>query len=347
MIEDKQYGDIYYRDAYGKLYEAIESGEYVKFNYTGTLGTVIHPFIKRPVPYLIDGKQYYDIATPYGYGGPLIVGLADESDAGKQELMAEFTGSFSQYCHDNDIIAEFIRFHTLYENALYAPAITSGRSGEGCQVIYNRHTVAVDLSDTDFFTTQFDSKCRNMVRKAEKLSVTAEIDSELATVDTFVDIYYETMVKDSADDYYFFKRDYFHKIRDELGSESLIVNAVYEGTTVASSLFLYTPGGYAHYHLSATKPEFYKLAANNLILKAACEELQKYGCTWLHLGGGLSSSSDDKLLAFKRSFGRLDKNQKDFYIGKRVWNVDVYSRVVDEYINAGGERNSFFPEYRG
>lgn len=346
MMEAKQYGDIYYWQAYGKLYETIEAGEYIRFEYSSTVGTVIHPFIKRPVPYLINDKQYYDIVTPYGYGGPLILGVADESDDCKQQLMQEFLISFSQYCNDNDIIAEFIRFHTLYENALYAPAMTDMNCG-GYQVIYNRHTVAVDLNDSDFFTTQFDSKCRNMVRKAEKLGVTVEIDSELTTVDTFADIYYETMTKGLAHDYYFFKRDYFHEIRDELKGECLIVNAICEGAIVASSLFLYTPGGYAHYHLSATRPEFYKLAANNLILKAACEELQRRGCTWLHLGGGLSSNSDDKLLAFKRSFGRLDENQKDFYIGKKVWNKSVYEQVVDEYLKTGGEQNSFFPEYRG
>lgn len=335
------FGDIYYAPAYGKLYEAIENGEYIQYRFLSNFGTVVHPFIKRRVPYLVDGKQYYDIVTPYGYGGPLIIWFSDDSDDCRSRLMAEFLKDFRIYCHDNDIICEFIRFHTLYENALYAP------TGEGgYQVINNRHTVAIDLTDPEFFSTQFDSKCRNMVRKAKKMGVATEIDPNLTTVDTFADIYYETMTKDSADDYYFFKRQYFYKIRDELADESLLVNAALDGQTVASSLFLYTPGGFAHYHLSATRMEFYKVAANNLILKVACDRLRDYGCTWLHLGGGLNSDPDNRLLAFKRSFGREDRNIKDFYIGKKVWNEDAYAQEVGEYLRAGGERNSFFPEYR-
>lgn len=327
--------DIYYDTNYGRLYEGTEGGEYVKYTCSASAGTIIHPFIKRPIPWIIDGKQYFDIVTPYGYGGPLITELYGDS----RLLIEEFRQAFEAYCQSEGIICEFIRFHPLYENALYC----KGQYDVTC----NRHTVAVDLTDPTFFSTQFDAKCRNMVRKAEKLGVAVEIDSELTTIDSFTDIYYKTMAKRSANDYYFFKHDYFHRIRDELKGESLIVNAVYEGEIVASSMFLYTSRSYAHYHLSATKPEFYKLAANNLIIMAACGELRKNGCTWLHLGGGLSSEVDDSLLAFKRSFGRLDKNKKEFYIGKKIWNEKAYDQVMNAFIREGGHRNTYFPEYRG
>jgi serine/alanine adding enzyme len=332
-------GDIYYNHAYGKLYDDIEKGEYKKFEYSFALGSVAYPFIKRPVNWLIDGKQYYDIVTPYGYGGPLITGLNECGDAAVQELMSAFGAAFSAYCKANDIICEFIRFHTLFDNALYCR--------EMYDVIYNRHTIAIDLTDQTFFETQFDSKCRNMVRKAEKNGVSIDIDRELKSIDTFADIYYSTMAKNAADDYYFFKIDYFHRIRDKLAGEAMLVNAVYEGQTVSSSLFFYTPGGFAHYHLSATKSESYKLAANNLILKAACDALREKSCTWFHLGGGLSAASDDRLFAFKHSFGHEVKNIRDFYIGKKVWNERVYKMTVEQYLSAGGEIDTFFPLYRG
>lgn len=347
MMDTEVFGDIYYRNAYGKLYEDVEMGEYGMYEYSSSSGKVIHPFIKRCVPFLIDDKRYFDIITPYGYGGPLITEATDNSTTGKQKLMVEFLNSFGKYCEDNDIIAEFIRFHPLYENARQLLFSSDDHNYEGYSVIFNRHTVAIDLNDSNLFATQFDSKCRNMVRKAEKLGVTIEIDTELISIDSFADIYYETMIKDVADEYYFFKRNYFQRIRDELQDESLLVNAMYEGATVASSLFLYTPGEYAHYHLSATKTECYRLAANNLILLRACEELRARGCTQLHLGGGLSGETDDRLLLFKRSFGREERNQKDFYIGKKIWNKNIYEKAVTIFLAAGGEHSSFFPEYRG
>ena len=333
-----QYGDIYYSDAYGKLYEDIENGEYGRIEFVSKLGLVVHPYIKRPIHWLINGKQYYDIVTSYGYGGPLITELNVESDDCRHDLMTEFMEWFSTYCRMNDIICEFIRFHTLYGNAIYC--------GGFYDVIYNRNTIAIDLTDADFFFTQFDPKCRNMIRKAEKLGVEIEIDDALASIDTFVDIYYATMKKDSAKDYYFFSKKYFHRIRDELAGSSLLVNAIYNKETIASSLFLYNLGGFAHYHLSATRPEFYKLAANNLILKNACDALRNRSCTWLHLGGGLSSGLPDKLFAFKKSFGRLNSNEKEFFIGKKIWNKVVYDKVCSVYIDEGGRVNSFFPMYR-
>ena len=35
-------------------------------------------FIKREIPLLLDGKKYYDIVTPYGYGGPYIEKCVDK-----------------------------------------------------------------------------------------------------------------------------------------------------------------------------------------------------------------------------------------------------------------------------
>jgi serine/alanine adding enzyme len=325
--------DVYYSPAYGKLYEDIENGEYIRYKLSTHAGTVINPFIKRPIPWLIDGKQYYDIITPYGYGGPLLV----DCDCA-EPLMQEFNTAFSLFCKDNDIICEFIRFHPLINNAAYCNSVYD--------VVLNRHTVAMDIADAAFFSTQFDTPCRNRVRKSSKNGVIIEIDNQLKAIDVFADLYYMTMAKNGADDYYFFSRSYFHKIRDELAGSASLINARYNDKIIASSLFLFTAGGNAHYHFSATNPEYYSLASNNLILKTACDYFSGLGCTWLHIGGGLSSDMNDRLFVFKRTFGREDRNLKDFYTGKRVWNKEVYDRAVDIYMANGGCRNSFFPEYR-
>lgn len=70
-------------------------------------------FIMRPVPWLIHGVQYYDIVTPYGYGGPMIL----ETNNG-EKLKKEYSEAFGKYCSDHKIVSEFIRFHPIFQNYL-------------------------------------------------------------------------------------------------------------------------------------------------------------------------------------------------------------------------------------
>ena len=64
--------DIYFNEDYGKLGEYVEPGRNCVFQIDSENGSVRHMFILRTVPWLVDGVQYYDIVTPYGYGGPIV-----------------------------------------------------------------------------------------------------------------------------------------------------------------------------------------------------------------------------------------------------------------------------------
>lgn len=101
-----------------------------------------------------------------------------------------------------------------------------------------------------------------------------------------------------------------------------------------------------HYHLSATDPDFYRFAANNAILNFAAEYANKNGIKWLHLGGGLTGNADDRLFKFKHSFGRKDENLKDFYIGKIIFNKEVYELFCEKAKENNTFNEGFFPQYR-
>ena len=64
--------DIYFLKEYGKLCQAMGEGRCNIFEWKSESGMIKNMFIMRPVPWLIHGVQYYDIVTPYGYGGPMI-----------------------------------------------------------------------------------------------------------------------------------------------------------------------------------------------------------------------------------------------------------------------------------
>lgn len=324
--------DIYFLPEYGKLNEKIEGGEAETFSFSCEYGSVQNMYIKRKVPYLIDGKQYFDAITPYGYGGPLIIEASD-----KTKLIEEYSRAYSAYCKENDIVDEFVRFHPLVENVHGFEGLYSA--------VFSRYTAAIDMQDDDFYMVQFTSECRNRIKNSRKRGVTVEIDESCEHLDEFIKLYYMTMDKNSASDYYYFDRAYFEQLLSIKDCKFILVNASVEGEIIASVLYMISDG-FMHYHLSANNPEFYKLAANNLIVNAACEYGNANGLKWQHLGGGLSSAPDDNLFRFKRGFARTEHNLKEFYIGKAVFMPEVYDKLCEIARANGVDNDGFFPAYR-
>ena len=64
--------DLYFDENYGKLYEKIENGKAKIFEFENENGKITNQFIMRKIEEKIDGETFYDIVTPYGYGGPII-----------------------------------------------------------------------------------------------------------------------------------------------------------------------------------------------------------------------------------------------------------------------------------
>ena len=324
--------DVYFLPAYGKLNEHIEDGEAQTFEFTCEYGYVRSVFIRRTVPFLLNGEQYYDAITPYGYGGPVVIRATD-----REKLVEAYTNAYRTYCRENRIVDEFVRFHPLAENALDFGALY--------QTVFNRHTIAVDLTDEEYSKTQFTPDCRNMIRKAAKKGVEVEVDEECSRISEFIPLYFATMDKNHASEYYYFEADYFDQIQHIEGCKLILINALLEGKLIGSAMFMLS-GENMHYHLSSTDPEYYSYAANNAIIKQAIEYGRAHGMKWLHLGGGVSTNEKDPLFKFKHNFGRTEKNLKDFYMGTAVFLPDEYAQLCEIAQEQGIEQGSFFPAYR-
>ncbi len=82
---------------------------------------------------------------------------------------------------------------------------------------------------------------------------------------------------------------------------------------------------------------------HDLLYYAAMEEMRAIGCSVFHLGGGLTSSPDDKLLAAKLSYS---KNVAPVYVYKRVFNSEAYLEAcIAAKVDMALEQ-PFFPAYR-
>lgn len=323
--------DIYFDPNYGKLYEKIEDGICEVYKFNCSIGTIQHMFIKREIPTSINNETYYDLTTPYGYGGPIILNCEKGYE---NELVKEFENEFQKYCFKNNIVSEFIRFHPIINNA---------EDFINCyDVRYIRDTIGTNLSDfKDPFQEEFSKSCRYNVRKALKDGVSYNIIEKPRDLGDFKEIYYSTMRRNNADSYYFFDDEYFNNCLELFRDNLVLIEATYNKTPIAMGMY-FTYNKYIHVHLSGTLYGFLKLKPAYVLRYAITAWGKENGYELIHHGGGRSNSQDDGLYKFKKQFGENTKFK--FKIGEKVWNREMYNKLCKTKGIVNGV--DFFPAYR-
>lgn len=323
--------DIYFEPNYGKLYEKMENGKCEIFEYASELGTVYHMFIKREIDSRVDGIVWYDLITPYGYGGPIIT----ECKKGcRNDLVKQFESKFAEYCKINRIVSEFIRFHPIVGNAKDFKDIYD--------IFYLRNTVGTSLADFDDpFQSEFSKSCRKNIRRALKAGVTYRITENPRDIGSFKKIYYSTMDRNKASDFYYFDDEYFGQCIELLDRHLLLVEAIYNDQTIAEGLyFIYEKN--IHIHLSGTLSDFLHLSPAYILRYAITEWGKEKGYKLIHHGGGRTNSPDDDLYLFKKRFGQ--NTEFEFHIGKKIWNEELYKKLCNK--KGIDFQVDFFPAYR-
>lgn len=287
-------------------------------------------FILRKISQKVDGKQFYDIASPYGYGGPYIVVC---EDGRKDSLLREYEKEFSEYCRGHDIVSEFVRFHPIIGN------------GVDFRELYHskciRQTVGTDLECGDPVQEEFSKSARKYVRRALKAGVTWDVIEAPEDVSEFINIYYSTMDRDDAADFYYFSEDYFKECVRLFGEHIILVRALYEGKVIAEGFYI-TYGTTIHAHLSGTLKEYLYLSPAYVVKYATAVWGKEHGYRLVHYGGGTSNSPEDTLFQFKCKFTK--GTLFDFYVGRKIWNHEIYGRLVEM---TGKYDTEYFPAYRG
>ena len=320
--------DIYFKEEYAKLYKEIEKGEVENFCFENELGKVLFIYIKREV--ILDNIKYYDIITPYGYGGTLIQNCKDKNT---DKLISLFWEKFLEYAFLNKIICSFVRFHPIEKNYEYCRDIM--------ELERISSTVCIDLNSEEQIWSDISSKCRNIIRKSIKNNVMVIEDENLKKINDFQNLYYDTMKKNNADEYYFFKEEFFEQLKFLKEKEITHFYALHEDKIISSILVL-MGDEYLHYYLSANSQEGYSLNANSLLLYEIAKYGLKRGYKYFHLGGGYGGD-DSPLFKFKSSFHK--NHTLSFYIGKKIFNQKIYDELCQK---AGIDNRSlnYFPLYR-
>lgn len=319
--------DTYWLSGYVKAFHLHGDGDPLLFYFEEDETRGINVVMKRDVAKdehfkgKIEEGKYFDFATPYGYGGWIIEGVETEALFNAYETSLQKKG----------IISEFVRFHPMVKNH------------ESCkdfyEVIQLGEVVHIDLSSPETIWENIISKNRNMIRKAIKNDIKIYNGRFPEIYEKFRVIYNSTMDKDDAEEYYYFKPEFYSSVLEDLPQNAQVFWAEKDGQVIAASIML-AANKKMNYHLSGSLREFSSLAPTNLLLYQAALWGCMNGYKTLYLGGGVGSG-EDSLFKFKRAFYKGDLNH--FYIGKKIFNQERY----DELILMRESSNSvFFPKYR-
>lgn len=341
IVKSFQNFDIYYLPNYVKAFWHHGDGIPMLFYYVNEEIRGINVVMMRDISTIalykekIPENTYFDIITPYGYGGFIIEGNITKDSLNR--LNEEYTN----YCYKEGIISEFVRFHPFFQ-------------GVKIHNIYNIRelgkTVSMKLVNKEQIWNNLTSKNRNMVRKAKSASIHVYWGQEPSLYDKFKFLYYQTMDKDRANPYYYFSDTFFQSILVDCKYSSLIFYALCEDKIIAMSIVLFK-GKTMHYHLSASDSNYKHLAPTNLLLyEAACFGCEN-GYEYFHLGGGLGSK-EDSLYKFKSSFNK--EGGTPYYVGEKIFHQGMYEQLVNirsEVMNKEGDeivekKETYFPLYR-
>ena len=307
--------DIYYHPDYLKLNCYKKNSDAYLFYNIENNKIWINPFIKIKIPsYLLsENKNYYDLETAYGYGGPI-------SNTDDKIFIKKSNELFVDWSHNSSIVSEFVRFHPIINNITYVD--------DSVKIMENRITCSLDLKKINKNLDPFKSKVKNMIRRAET-ELDCYISKKLEDFLEFKKIYLNLMINKNAEQEVFFSNSYFKKLYNlvkESGFMSIISNK--QKKIISIGLFLIGKKS-CHYHLSASISNNYKGVGNYLIYNAAIYS-REIGIETMHLGGGNLNSKEDNLFKFKNS---MSTNNHIYFIGKRIYLPKVYSQLKINWKN--------------
>lgn len=318
---------IYSDIRWARLQEEKEGGKLEEFRFKNNEGSLIYRFIKKSTE-VINGIQYYDIASFRGAGGPII----EHIENGKEDVFFDaFLKDFKQYCQDNHVIAEFAKidpwneYHHIVENKYEAK--------------YYGNFYCNDLTK-NFYECNYNRNAKRAIKKAEDSGVKFFIDTEGGTIENFVRLYQNTESKYHTGNYYKFDFAYIKKYFNELGKDTFIANAVLQEEIITSVLVV-NGEDVMHYFLLGNNPQYLNLQGNSFLTYHTALYGQRLGKKVFDMGGGKAGGS---IQQFKRNFTG-ESGIVNYYVIEKIHNHDIYEQLVNRKLKI--KNPNYFPLYRG
>lgn len=322
--------DPFYLSSYLCAFHQQGSGEPILAVYSDEDDFAVNAFFRRDISEAcwfkdrIEHGKYYDMITPYGYGG--FFGQVGD----KKRLLREW----NQYCVENGYISEFIRFSLFSDYKDYYDGIVERHT----------HNVVRNLEmSIEEIWMDFKQKVRKNVKKANSFGLQIITEDNDEHLDDFMRIYYGTMERSDAEEEFFFSKEFFRRIM-QLKDSFMFFYVLYEEKIISTELVIYgTENVYSY--LGGTDKEYFYVRPNDFLKYEIVKWAKERGLKNFVLGGGYGA--DDGIFQYKTSLA--PHGITDFYIGKKVMDVHTYKelcRMRNIDINDATMTSGFFPKYR-
>lgn len=329
VVRSFQNHDVCYLCGYAKVF--MESGEgipyliYINNERTRAINVIMKRDISETETFkeVLEPNMWYDISSPYGYGGFLVEG--SDYDA--------INSTYDNYCSDQGIICEFVRFHLFSDYHIFYNGEVEART----------HNVIRSLDiPLETMMMDFEHKVRKNIKHAESAGLEIKIDPQGEYLENFLDIYTMTMDRNNASSKYYFNNDFFEKLL-HMRNNVIFFHIEFEGKIISTELILYA-GENCYSFLGGTDSNYYNLRPNDLLKFGIIKWAKNNGLKHYILGGGYGD--DDGIFRYKKSFA--PNGIYNFYIGKKVYDFNKYD-ILTKLRKKHDEislKNDFFPIYR-
>ncbi|MGB4660430.1 MAG: GNAT family N-acetyltransferase [Mobilitalea sp.] len=322
--------DVNYLSGYAKAFQQHGDGEPLLFYYNDNNTRAMNVVMKRDISQdkmfmdILPINTYFDLSTPYGYGGFWIEG----------DAYTEVNEAYDSYCRENGFVCEFVRFHLFSE---YQPCFN------GLSETHTHNVVRSLEIPLEEMLMDFEHKVRKNIKKAEKAGLEVRIDTTGERLDEFLDIYYGTMDRTEANKEFFFTKDFFQTL-NTMEDNYVYIHVIYEEKIISTELVLYgTENCYSF--LGGTNRDYFDLRPNDFLKYEIIKWAKEKGLKQFVLGGGYGE--DDGIFKYKKSLA--PNGICDYYIGKKIFNENKYNELLDirKKDKEFDIETRFFPKYRG
>lgn len=320
--------DIYYEPEYNLLYQN-NSKKSLCFFFNDKKRIFLYPFLLQKIDQI---DNYFDIITPYGYGGPI-------TNTNEKNFLIEAENFLNAELYKLNVIAELIKFHPLIKNHLLLQDIYRGKIIKVCK------TVSLNVGDYNediLLKKIYTYSNRKSIKKAYRNKCKVIIANDKVSWLNFIKLYESNLIRNTADNRYFFSSKYYGMIKKFFQNQHMIFSCQANNEIVSALLLLYN-NYYAHCHLIGSNELARKLCANNLLHHEVVKWCRIMNIRVLHFGGGVTNDEQDSVYKFKKSFSN---QTNDFFIGERVINDNIYTKLCSTIINEDLRKNTKLLKYR-
>lgn len=327
--------DVFYLSDYSKAFmqENPKNGNPILLLYEEGDDRAINVVFRRDVALdeklagKIEEGQYFDLITPYGYGG--FYGNVSDWDKLNQ--------AYTEYCMENHYVCEFVRFELFTDYHAHYDGEVETRT----------HNVVRTLSKPlEEMWMDFKQKVRKNVKKANSFKLGCIIENTGEYLEDFLRIYYSTMSRsDAENEYYFSKR--FYEDLTEMKDNVMYFHVVYEGKIISTELVIYGAEN-CYSYLGGTDRDYFDVRPNDYLKYEIIKWAKEKGLKNFVLGGGYGA--DDGIFQYKLSLA--PHGVCNFYIGKKIFDEGAYRELLEIRCKGSKETEKklvdagFFPAYR-